>query len=599
MPTQDQPMSQYGPLIKKLTPEGYDTGEFMANPAFSGTVGSVDAKTGVATGIVEKPTLPNLPQATPTGTGTGAPTLDSLISASKVAVDKEDLRKQVESQFAPVKQSLQGRYERKIGEAKEASAQQTRSLEGELGTRRRFSTSAGAFINHINTENAKKVAELEVQMEDAITNLDFKMAEVLQQRIKDEKTSQQQEFENIFKIIEAAQKIEEDKAKKNEPIIKSKKEADILDLIDSGVTDQKTILDQLRTKYADASLTDIDNVMKSVETADTRNAEVTISDLLAGGAKLDVPSLLKSLTNKGQRANVKMVSGIVKSLRDAEKTMPGIVGEWLAAKENDPTMANWSLDDYANWKDPTKAQELKEQNLRIQKLQKEIDETGTEEDASNLYAYAQQYASTGMIPTGLPKGTFGLVATAAKEMPRSTGSIVNSLTGVTDSKTGQTEQADLTRLYNITNNVKKLKELDKNRTAGLLGGSLSGVFGGTPLGELQGKYMATRKSIVDDMSRMMSGAALTQDEVEFYQDYLPGRFSEPIGTGQNSDVVIENFEKLMNNRLSERLTQSGLSVYGYSKVKLADGKEYTVGDVIEVNGKQGRVLPDGSISIIE
>lgn len=228
-------------------------------------------------------------------------------------------------------------------------------------------------------------------------------------------------------------------------------------------------------------------------------------------------------------------------------------------------------------------------NINSQIAERNAQGTGIE--SSNLLAYAQQYASTGVIPTGLPKGTFGTVAQTAKELPKPNGAVVNATTGIADSKTPATEQADYSRLYNIINNVKRLKQLDEERIGGIVSGTLGKIFGA----EKQSEYLATRKAIIDDMQRMQSGAALTPAETSFYEGYLPGRFSEPLGLGQDSAKKISNFETIMTNRLNERLAANGLSIYGYSKVNTPIG-EFTVGDVIEVNGVMGRINPDGSVT---
>jgi hypothetical protein len=205
-------------------------------------------------------------------------------------------------------------------------------------------------------------------------------------------------------------------------------------------------------------------------------------------------------------------------------------------------------------------------------------------------------ASTGKLPSPTEVKASGLsvgqVAQMAREIPQPKGFIVSTSTGVKDQKTPATEQQDFQKLYNITQNVKRLAELDKKRIGGIAAGVL-GKIGGS---DIQSEYVAVRKSIVDDISRMQSGAALTEDEVAFYEDYLPGRFSEPFGIGQDSNVVIQNFSNIMNNRLQERLASNGLSIYGYSTVD-AGGKSYTIGDVIETeDGKRGVVLPGGKIS---
>lgn len=216
-------------------------------------------------------------------------------------------------------------------------------------------------------------------------------------------------------------------------------------------------------------------------------------------------------------------------------------------------------------------------------------------DAPQLIAYAQQYASTGQIPAGIPKGSFGTIAQYAKEAPKAEGTIISKVTGVADSKIPATEQQDFTRLATILKNVERLKALDEKRIGGVYGGTLGKVFGSNA----QAEYLATRKAIVDDISRMQSGAALTADEVAFYEDYLPGRFSESFGLGQDSAKKIANFETIMKNRLSDRLDTNNLSIVGFSKVKLDDGNEYTVGQILTNDqGQKGRVNADGSITIL-
>lgn len=220
-------------------------------------------------------------------------------------------------------------------------------------------------------------------------------------------------------------------------------------------------------------------------------------------------------------------------------------------------------------------------------------ETG---ENQNALTYARQYATDGKLPslTDLQKlGTSPAEITRmAKELPKQPGQIVSTQTGVKDTSIPAAAQDDFTKLYNITQNIAKLKELDEKRIGGLAAGALGKVFGSDD----QAAYLTARKAIVDDLSRMQSGAALTLDEVAFYEDYLPGRFSEFLGLGQDSMKKIENFETQMNNKLKDRLGTNGLTIYGYSTINLG-GKDYKVGDEIEVNGNRGRVLPGGEVSV--
>lgn len=212
-----------------------------------------------------------------------------------------------------------------------------------------------------------------------------------------------------------------------------------------------------------------------------------------------------------------------------------------------------------------------------------------------MLPFAQEYAATGKIPLGAPKGSQSSIMKYAKELPQAPGSLVSSITGVKNTSLGVDAQGDIVRLYNITKAVKELKKLDEERIGGLVAGTAGKVFGS----EAQSDYLAKRKAIVDDLSRMQSGAALTESEVKFYEDYLPGRLSETFGLGQDSLKKIENFEKIMNEKLKNSLSNNQLSIYGYSTVKVDNGQEYTVGDLIQVNGRTGRINPDGTVTIVE
>lgn len=210
--------------------------------------------------------------------------------------------------------------------------------------------------------------------------------------------------------------------------------------------------------------------------------------------------------------------------------------------------------------------ELRKTNAEIAKINQVATQTGS--DPAELIAYAQQYASTGQIPTGMPKGTFGVISQYAKTMPKPEGSLVSSITGVKDNKVPAAEQDDITRLYNITKLADELKELDKERVAGVVGGSVNKVFGG--IGEAfgiensQAEYLTKRKAIIDEIARMQTGAALTKEEQAFYEDYLPGRFSQPLMLGQASGSKIDNFSNLMKQKLDNALANKQLQITGYS-----------------------------------
>ena len=212
----------------------------------------------------------------------------------------------------------------------------------------------------------------------------------------------------------------------------------------------------------------------------------------------------------------------------------------------------------------------------------------------NLLAYAQQYAADGKLPAGAPKNSFGAISQKAKELLQPKGTIVNIHTGVKSNSVSDTLLGGYGALYSITELAGDLLKLNENRRSGIIAGTLGKFFGADD----QTKYMALRLDIVDLLSRARSGAALTASEEKRYESLLPGRFAEPFFLGADTEVKLNSFINNITNDLQNKLTTQGLAIHGFSKINI-QGQEFTVGDVINVNGIQGRILPDGSIVTIE
>lgn len=251
-------------------------------------------------------------------------------------------------------------------------------------------------------------------------------------------------------------------------------------------------------------------------------------------------------------------------------------------------------------KDPVQTAQLQKLSAEIAKLNAESQLASNGGANEDLIAYASQYSDTGKLPSPAELKLSGLsvgqVTTMAKQIPRADGFVVSNVTGTKSNSISAEAEKDFQKLYNITKMTERLKELDKKRVGGLVSGVLGSVFGS----EDQGEYLTLRKAIVDEMSRMQSGAALTPEEIAVYNDYLPGRTSEAFFLGRDSYKKIGSFETAMNQKLSNRLVNNGLSIYGYSKVKVPGDKEpfRTVGEIIDIKGVNYRVLPDGTLTDI-
>lgn len=233
---------------------------------------------------------------------------------------------------------------------------------------------------------------------------------------------------------------------------------------------------------------------------------------------------------------------------------------------------------------------------QIQKIAHDIEMDGKllGGDSSLALAYAGEYAATGKIPTGLPKGTFGQIAQIAKEMPKSPGQILNNSTGVSPAGDAALQSA-LGALYSATKLAEQLKELDAQRYHGIVSGTLGKVFGS----EEQQKYIDLRDQISDLLARARSGAALNKEEERKYAAMLPGRFAEPLGLGVEPQLRIDNFINALSGDAKNKASAQGWAINGLTKVKIGE-EEFTVGDIITNSfGQKGRVNPDGSITLQE
>jgi hypothetical protein len=195
---------------------------------------------------------------------------------------------------------------------------------------------------------------------------------------------------------------------------------------------------------------------------------------------------------------------------------------------------------------------------QIDKIRTELSESGKGGvDAANILAYAQQYASTGTIPTGLPKGTFGIVANAARDLPKVPGTIIDVNTGVKPN-IADAKIDGLAALYDLTNKLDELDERFSDIVPGVIGGIAGTLSGSDDLNS----YLSLKGEIVDLIARARSGAALTADEQKFYESRLPTRFSNSFFAGTSGNKQISEFKKQISDTLKTKLKANGVTIVG-------------------------------------
>jgi hypothetical protein len=239
---------------------------------------------------------------------------------------------------------------------------------------------------------------------------------------------------------------------------------------------------------------------------------------------------------------------------------------------------------------------LKLQELNLSRARLALEKTKLDADTpdiGNLVAYAQQYASTGTIPTGMPKGTFGTVSEIAKSLPKPNGTLVDKNTGIKPSSLSSTQLDGITALYDLQGKLDQAKTLFNDYNHGLVAGLKNQVLPS----KTKQEYGALRNEITDLLARARTGAAITAYEEQQYASKLPGDFNKFLFLGSNGNTSIASLKNSLTGKLDSTLSINGASIYGYSTVKIGD-ESYKVGDIVSNGEQSARVNPDGSLSLV-
>ena len=221
-------------------------------------------------------------------------------------------------------------------------------------------------------------------------------------------------------------------------------------------------------------------------------------------------------------------------------------------------------------------------------------------------AYARQYAATGKVPAGMSaaKVSFGDIAELASDLPKRDGAVVDINTNVASSNLSSADNVSFDALFNAINSdlpllIEAFEEMSTLSMqnpggTGLIGGVISQAFPS----EANIRFEAVKADFVAKLVLARSGAAATEDEVDRYMALVPGKFNTVAGLGTEGTLKLEALQNQMTSAFDDKLDSRGLSVYGYSTTDIG-GESYTVGEIITSEyGQQGRVNPDGSITLI-
>ncbi len=258
----------------------------------------------------------------------------------------------------------------------------------------------------------------------------------------------------------------------------------------------------------------------------------------------------------------------------------------------------------------TKAEILHLQAQAVKDL-RESKGAGAGANAEDLLAYAQRLAADGKLPSPaelkLSGLTPGIVSQMAKTLPKPEGTVVDRNTGVRSTNLSGTQEDAVSAGYNLVNNViPKLKEAFNDAYTGLLPGALSRIG---IRSQAQQHYEDMRTQFLNQLLLANSGKVVSDKELARYQSLLPTLGAGAIGFtkdfsifGRNGNTKLDDIGRSVENQLDSFTKIQGLSIYGYSKITIkVNGidEQHNVGDIIEINGKRGRILADGSVAEIQ
>jgi hypothetical protein len=232
---------------------------------------------------------------------------------------------------------------------------------------------------------------------------------------------------------------------------------------------------------------------------------------------------------------------------------------------------------------------------KLNELKATVSTTGVNED---LTAYASQFADTGKLPSPAELKLSGLnvgqVTSYAKQLPKPSGALVSTNTGVKSSALSPTQEAGITALSEIVQStLPSMQEKFPKLYTGLVGG----IAGKLYTTQDRQDYNTFRQEFLSKLLVARSGAAVTEQEYARYSKMLPTTFNQSLFFGSDGLKKLNSLSTSMKSNLDSILNTQQQSIYGYSKVKV-NGEERTVGEVLDIGGVQYRVLPDGTLTDI-
>lgn len=195
---------------------------------------------------------------------------------------------------------------------------------------------------------------------------------------------------------------------------------------------------------------------------------------------------------------------------------------------------------------------------------------------SDLIAYAQQYAATGNIPTGIPKGTFGAISQVAGALPKAPGTIVSAQTGVVPPSNAfsSTQSDGVSATYNLITNVLPSLKTAFNEVST---NPATGLFNALRLrtGDVT-NYNSQRTSFLNALLMANSGKVVSETELKRYQGLIPSLSTLRKGNGNKQ---LDQLQKELTDKFNSYLANNQLNIVGYdpknpTKMDIGDASKF-------------------------
>lgn len=198
-------------------------------------------------------------------------------------------------------------------------------------------------------------------------------------------------------------------------------------------------------------------------------------------------------------------------------------------------------------------QKSKDASARALAAQKAQQEAGGSQAAYEIAA--QEYASTGKMPTWVTKEDAAKIAIISKTVPQPPGRLVDAITGMPRAGLSATREAAIVAL---NDSIKTLEIMEKS--FGEFHQGLFGKFGDVLPSEARTLYDTMKAEFLSKLLVARSGAAVTEQEYNRLAKLIPGDWNKTLGLGASGAEKLKNMKTSVESNLATALATDGLKI---------------------------------------